>query len=71
MITDSMFPNRVVTSLTATSSPETNTTGTPIAPAYAAFNSASVTEVPFRATRVKCALEMVWARTPFGFVVDA
>jgi hypothetical protein len=35
------------------------------------LNSASVTDVPFKATRVKRALEIVCARTPSEFVVEA
>ena len=42
-----------------------------MSPAYAALKAASVTGLPLSARRVKCLLEMVWARTPCRLVVEA
>ena len=53
------------------SSPEMNTTGTPKRPAIAALMPASGIAVPFSDTDARFALEIVWARTPAGFVVAA
>ena len=51
------------------SSPEIITTGTPKCPAMAALIPASGTSIPFKRTAVRVPEDMVWARTPLGFVV--
>ncbi len=45
------------------------TTGTPKCPAIAALIPASGMAVPFSRTAASRALDIVWARTPSGFVV--
>ena len=66
-----MFPIAFRTSAIAASSPDIITTGTPNWPAIAAFHEPSVTLTPFSATRVRVALEKVWARTPVVLFVPA
>ena len=53
------------------SSPEIITTGTLKCPAIAALNPASGTETPFKRMSAKLAEDIVCARTPEGFPVDA
>ena len=48
-----------------------NTTGTPNRPAIAALIPASGIATPLSDTDARFALEIVWARTPAGLVVDA
>jgi len=54
-----------------TSSPVIIATGTPKCPAIAALKPASGTETPWIRTSARFAEDMVCARTPAGFVVDA
>ena len=67
----SILPTAFRTSAIAASSPDIITTGTPKCPAIAAFHDPSVTFMPLTATRVRFALENVWARTPAGLFVPA
>jgi hypothetical protein len=66
-----IFPMTPCTSAIAASSPDIMITGTLKCPAIAAFHAPSVIVTPFSATRVRLALEKVWARTPFVLLVLA
>jgi hypothetical protein len=64
-------PSSARASFTAASSPEIIATGTRKCPAIAAFKPASGTETPFSRTSARVAEDIVWARTPSGYVVEA